>query len=210
MADASKLGIARKNFPDLWSSFPRTFWIRVRINEKNATSSFDDSARDLEYRDQDTLHSSLRRPGLLCVDASHMRTKGWRHPPPGGYGRHISDSDTVSKLEQQFQDGIMSGWLVTLRRIIADDCTFVDGKGAVRDKADVLHTAAVRDIGATSSKFDDIHLRVYKKAAIVSGRVSQPTLAEGEKSTQQFRFIRVYLKRKGHWQLTSQETQIQE
>jgi uncharacterized protein DUF4440 len=114
-------------------------------------------------------------------------------------------------LEQQFEDGIMSSWIVTLRRIIADDCNFVDGNGTVIGKAEVLHAVAARDIRATSWKFDDTHVRVYKKAAIVSGRVSKPALAEGEKSGRQLRFMRVYLKRKGHRQLAaSQETQIQE
>ncbi len=105
----------------------------------------------------------------------------------------------------------MSGWPVILRRIIADDCTFVDGKGAVTAKADILHAVAARDIRATSWKFADTRVRVYKKAAIVSGRVSRPTSPSGDESVEQFRFIRFYLKRKGHWQLAaSQETRIEE
>jgi hypothetical protein len=112
-------------------------------------------------------------------------------------------------LEQQFEDGIMSGWLVTLRRVIADDCNFVDGNGTVSGKAEVLHSVAARDIRATSWKFNDTRVQVYKKAAIVSGLVSK--LAEGGKPAQHFRFTRAHLKRKGHWQIVaSQETQRQE
>src|SRR5262249_10857004 len=51
--------------------------------------------------------------------------RGGVHVPPGGYPRRISDFDTVTKLELEFEDGLMSGWPVTLRRIIADDCTFL-------------------------------------------------------------------------------------
>jgi hypothetical protein len=76
----------------------------------------------------------------------------------------------------------MSSWLVTLRRVIADDCSFVDSSGTVSGKAELLHAVAAHDIRATSWKFDDIRVRVYKKAAIVSGRVGRPTSGRGNRT----------------------------
>jgi hypothetical protein len=120
---------------------------------------------------------------IVCILAvwipnADAQRGGGVHPPPGGYRGRISDFDTVSKVEQEFEDGFMNGWLVTLRRVIADDCSFVDGNGTVSDRAEVLNTVAAHGIRGASWKFADTRARVYKKAAIVSGRVSLPVRRE--------------------------------
>jgi len=145
------------------------------------------------------------------MQGAYGQRGGGVHPPPGGYARHISDFDMVSKLEQEFEAGMMNGWAATLRRVIAEDCTFVDSRGAVQSKQQILHETGLQDKAAKSWKFDYVHVQIYKKAAIANGYLSLPAAATPQPPALRFRFIRVYLKRKGHWQLVaSQETLVEE
>src|ERR1700730_473103 len=131
---------------------------------------------------------------IVCILAVWIPNAGAQrggvHPPPGGYRGRRSDFDTVSKVEQEFEDGFMNGWFVTLQRVISDDCSFVSDKGMVSDKAEVLHTVAAHEIRVASWRFTDTRVRLYKKTAIVSGLLNKSPLADGEKSAQRFRFLR--------------------
>jgi len=98
-----------------------------------------------------------------------------------------------------------------LDRIIANDWVCIDGGGLVITKSELLTRVASSASFLDPYKFDEIALRVFGEAAIVTGRLSgQMRDSDGTHDVNQ-RYMRVYVKRNERWQaVATQVTKIKE
>ena len=98
-----------------------------------------------------------------------------------------------------------------LDRIIANDWVCIDGAGLVITKSELLTRVASSASFLDPYKFDEIALRVFGEAAIVTGRLSgQMRDSDGTHDVNQ-RYMRVYVKRNERWQaVATQVTKIKE
>jgi ketosteroid isomerase-like protein len=100
------------------------------------------------------------------------------------------------ELEGRRRVAIAKGDLDTLKKIYAEDFRGVVGNGRPIERAELLDMLSGND-PKTSFDADEIAVRVYGDAAVVSGRLTG--IKDGAKVSES-RYVHVYVKRPGGWQ----------
>ena len=117
----------------------------------------------------------------------------------------------VIKLEQDRTQAAVRGDTAFLEQNTADDYTFINSRGRLITKAQLLADFKAGEIKLQSSDLDDLHVRVYGDTAVLTGRSTQKGQAYGQDTGGQYRFTRVFVKRDGRWQSVAfQQTRIAE
>ena len=91
-------------------------------------------------------------------------------------------------------------------RVEADEFVFTDSGGGLTTKAeDVAGVKAPPNPDARLLAYDvdDVQVRLYGDAAVVTGRVTTRQLVKGEERTGRSRFTDVFVRRDGRWQLVA-------
>ncbi len=110
---------------------------------------------------------------------------------------------TIRRLDSERSQAIVRGDTATLERIYADDYSAVGTSGAVRNKAQAIADVKSGALKMESQSFDNVNVRVYGDAAIVTGVATQKGQDKGRDISGQSRFTRVYVKRNGQWQIVA-------
>jgi ketosteroid isomerase-like protein len=101
--------------------------------------------------------------------------------PKTTFLRHISErlsegfmneEEQLMELDRQWNEAYPKQDLAALDRIIADDWICIDGMGKIITKTQLLERIKSSPNFLDSHKFDEITLRVFEKAAIVTGRLT--------------------------------------
>lgn len=109
----------------------------------------------------------------------------------------------VKHIEDQIGEAVVSRDAAFVDRIWAEEFVYTGVRGEVKNKADILAELKAGDLKFDLLKFDDVRVRIFGDAAVVTGRaITKGRSKQGEISGQ-FRYTRVYVKRKGAWQLVA-------
>jgi len=118
-------------------------------------------------------------------------------------GAHASDRAELLAVERAWDTAIVKRDVKTLDRIIADDFQLVWVNGQVSGKREMLEGAAARKAEIDPFETEEVNVRIYGDAAVLTGRFTQ-TAHLGERSeTNQFRYTDVYHRTKRGWQAVS-------
>jgi len=127
---------------------------------------------------------------------------------PLALGQTINERSTQNNAEKELK-GLENEWLnsylrgdkETFDRIVADDFTRTDESGKFATKAEekALVQAAPTSVNASLTN-EDVQVRVYGDAAIVTGRIVSKV--QGSLNFQS-RFTDTFLKRHGRWQVVA-------
>jgi hypothetical protein len=99
--------------------------------------------------------------------------------------------------------------IAKLDRLLADDFTLINPAGKILNKSQLLADMSPGDLRYESLNYDDIGLRVYRDVSLVTGRVVRKGQYKGQDKRGQFRFIHVFVKHQGRWQMAlAQATRI--
>jgi ketosteroid isomerase-like protein len=112
----------------------------------------------------------------------------------------------IMKLERLWNDvaGIKKDH-AALEQILADDFSYTHSKGDMANKSqEIADTLASQ---WTSSKTDDMKVRVFGDVAIVTGRQTLEGTSKGYVSGPR-RFTDVFVKRNGKWQAVAGQTTL--
>jgi ketosteroid isomerase-like protein len=123
----------------------------------------------------------------------------------------------ILKLEREWMEAPKTKNGEAVRRIVADDAVLVYPDGTVATKADEVRTIEAGDV--TSDSFEMLESKVTvidAGAALLSGRSSikngkytDPNTKKAIDISGEYRFLEVYAKRDGKWQvIASQATKI--
>jgi len=123
----------------------------------------------------------------------------------------MNEADRIMDLDGEWNEAYSRLDGAALDRIIANDWVCIDGAGLVITKSELLTRVASSASFLDPYKFDEIALRVFGEAAIVTGRLSgQMRDSDGTHDVNQ-RYMRVYVKRNERWQaVATQVTKIKE
>ena len=123
----------------------------------------------------------------------------------------MNEEEQILDLDREWNEAYSRLDCAALDRIIANDWVCIDGSGLVITKSELLSRVASSASFLDSYKFDEIALRLFGDAAIVTGRLSgQMRDSDGIHDVNQ-RYMRVYVKRNEHWQaVATQVTRIKE
>jgi ketosteroid isomerase-like protein len=113
----------------------------------------------------------------------------------------------IRKLERELIDAVLRRDSGYLKNILADDVTVITPFGDLFNKA--VMTNFDENLVNESITTDEIKLRIYDKAAIVTGRAVIKSRYENRDLSGEYRFTRVYLKQPD-WQIVAyQATRIE-
>ena len=120
------------------------------------------------------------------------------HPPPrpsqGG------DVQAVAARVREFRDALRKGDEAALASIYADDYSIANDTGEVQTKAQRLEWVKANTARLSGLDFQDLKVRVYGDAAVVTGRATSTT--DGLNS----RIIQVWVRQGGVWRLVAGQT----
>ena len=114
--------------------------------------------------------------------------------------------DEIVALENARNQAILRGDAAALGRMTSDDYTFITLRGEMRSKADIVKGFASGTFKYDSREISDLNVRVFGDAAVVTGRATQRGAENGKDYSGDYRFTRVYVKRKGQWSTVAPQT----
>ncbi len=88
----------------------------------------------------------------------------------------------------------------TFDSLWADDYVLTDYRGAVKERAQALAEWKAGEHRYSSYVSDDIRVRVYGEAAVVTARVKRSSLTDPT-NVGEFRHTRVFVRLRGRWRL---------
>ena len=115
----------------------------------------------------------------------------------------------------QIEHRIVKAWLEgdgkTVDSILASDWSVIDLTGHVLTKSQVMQELGSGERKIESGSVDDLNVRVFGDAAVVTGRSVLSGSYQGKSASVIQRFTDVFVKRDGRWQaVASQGTQVQQ
>jgi ketosteroid isomerase-like protein len=136
-------------------------------------------------------------------------------------GQNASSEREIRELEAQFGRAVVAGDRAFYERVLADDFTHTSHAGKFKTRAEWMaenkfdNPQGKPQTGKTTYEafeVDDLAVRIYGDSAVVTGRtIPKGRNAKGEPIRGQYRFLRVWVKRGGRWQVVAfQGTRIAE
>jgi uncharacterized protein (TIGR02246 family) len=122
------------------------------------------------------------------------------------FAQHVSSSEMTQELERieqrlaaTWKAGDCAGWAAML----APEWSVIHITGAVITKAEALKMCeAPRQTGG-DFKVDDLSVRAYGDAAVVTGRTTVTSVGGADPGTLTLRFTDVFVRRDGRWQVVA-------
>ena len=120
-------------------------------------------------------------------------------------GQMIRDSEReIRELETQRFRAMERVDVAALNRILSDDLIYTHGNGLQQTKSELIWVLGSGDMKYESiTPGDDIRVRVYNQAAVVTGRASIKIKAGGEEQSFTICYLDVYVKQDGRWQMVA-------
>ena len=104
------------------------------------------------------------------------------------------------KLEQDWANALVKADLTFLEGIFTEDWTATDQDGAFYSRAQYLAYLKSGEEVSSSLVFDDMKVRIYGDAAVVTGRSTFKGMLKGKDVSGQDRYTDTFAKRAGRWQ----------
>jgi len=120
----------------------------------------------------------------------------------------MNEEKQLLELDRQWNEAYPQRDVAILDRVIADDWLCIDGAGLIISKKQLLDRVESSENFLDSYKFDEIALRMFKDAAIVTGRLSRTGRDEAGRFYLEQRYTRVYVKRNGCWQSVATQVTV--
>jgi ketosteroid isomerase-like protein len=117
-------------------------------------------------------------------------------------GAQSAAGDAVAQilgLETEHNAAIAHGDVSTLDTMTSDDYTFITPRGFLVTKAQVLKALANGEFKYEYRQIQDVKIRVYGDAAVVTGRSLYTGQSQGKEQSGTFRYTRVYVRQNGRW-----------
>ena len=110
----------------------------------------------------------------------------------------------IRELERQRFRAMERVDVATLNRILSDDLIYTHANGLQQTKAELIGVLGSGDFKYESiTPGDDIRVRIYDQAAVVTGRASIKIKARGEEQSFTVCYLDVYVKQDGRWQMVA-------
>jgi uncharacterized protein (TIGR02246 family) len=114
---------------------------------------------------------------------------------------------TIRQLENENREATLKNDASVFERLLADDWLNTNANGTVTTKAQLMSLVKSGTFKISSLEYDDVMVRAYQDAAVVTGRSTSTRMGQDNKLiTGQVRFTRVYITRDQGWQVVSAQS----
>ncbi len=107
----------------------------------------------------------------------------------------------VLKVHKEYDEAIVRQDAAAYERLLADDFTYTTPDGQIASKAQEIAIAKSGDIKFESSQTDEVKVRVYGDAAVVTSRYTAKWSYKGRAFSETGRSTATFVKRNGRWQV---------
>ena len=112
----------------------------------------------------------------------------------------------IDKAQAEYRAALFNSDITKLAKIWTDDYTFTNGRGMFLSKGDRLNNIKTGATELASIKETDRAVRFYgNDTAIITGKVILKAKYSGHSSTGDYRYINVWVKRAGRWQMAANQ-----
>lgn len=119
-------------------------------------------------------------------------------------GDTVKTEQLILRLENEGREATLKNDIKANDLLLADNWMNVNPDGSVTTKAKLMELLKEGSFKIMSIDNDEVMVRVYGDAAVVTGRSTTKRAGQGgEVITRQVRFTRVYAKSKKQWQVVS-------
>ena len=126
------------------------------------------------------------------------------------FGDQASDERELTQLVKDLNAALVKADIAFLERVLAQDYVHYRPHGDVEDRAQYLQDRKDGRVEFESLVADDIKVRVYRDAAIVTYRSTAKGKDQDGAIDEERLWTRVFVRKNSHWQLVhSQGTTIQ-
>ena len=120
----------------------------------------------------------------------------------------MNEETRLLNLDNEWNESYPRRDVSALDRIIAEDWVCIDGAGLVITKRQLLERVRSSTAFFDPYKFDEIVLRMFKDAAIVTGRLSGTKRGNDGTFYLEQRYTRVYVRRNDRWQAVATQVTV--
>ena len=118
----------------------------------------------------------------------------------------MDDIAAVLAAERAWTDAHLHGDFTALADLMADDYRRITPDGSVQDKAAVLAAYQPDRRHWDYAQGDEYDVRVYGDTAVVVGRWTARGVNNGQAFDYAARFLSVYIRRNGRWQMLAEQS----
>ena len=119
-------------------------------------------------------------------------------------GRLSKEEREVLAANREWADAMVRGDAAALERLFHDELVVTTGNGSVRGKAGELKDAGPSaDIKTYFFNTEDVRVRVYDSAAVVTGHAKWRINYRGRDIDNERRYTSLYVKEKGRWRMVA-------
>lgn len=112
----------------------------------------------------------------------------------------------VLKLNKEYEEAIARCDAAVHERLFALDYTYTPGNGKIMGRVDHMSFTKSGTVEVKSLRSEDVRVRVYGDTAVVNGMwVSVDRRADREFAERKIRYILVYVRREGRWQIVAEQ-----
>ena len=124
-------------------------------------------------------------------------------PALANRSQQSKDVAELSRLESVWNDAYTRGNVEPLDQLLADDLIVTMTDMATLNKAQSIGLLRSGHLKFPRYETSDIRIRVYKDAAVVTGRLQRTRTVNGNNVDDDWRFTKVYVRRSGKWQVVA-------
>jgi ketosteroid isomerase-like protein len=136
----------------------------------------------------------LAGASALCFTLLHAAPEPSSPASPG-----VAVQEGIKKIEQERNEALLKHDTATLERMTSDDYTFINQRGELRTKAEILTGFKSGNFNYDAREISDLKVRVYGDMAVVTGHAKQKGVENSKDYSGENRFTRVYVKQNGRW-----------
>jgi ketosteroid isomerase-like protein len=125
---------------------------------------------------------------------------------PGATPAATADVQQILKDRfREYSEALTKRDLAALDKIWAEGYTFTNGRGEFLTKKDRMENIKTGATQFDSILREDEEIRVFGNTAVFTGRVVLKVIYSGKESSGPYRFINVWVKMQGRWQLVANQ-----
>jgi ketosteroid isomerase-like protein len=130
--------------------------------------------------------------------------------PPGSLATRVNSiEDALIKIEHDWGNALLKAEVAAWSRCLGDDWVLTTSDGMLVTKPMALADLKEGALRIESFRLDDVKVRVYGDAAIVSGLITEKSKFRDKDTSGVRRFTDVFVKRDGGWQaVASHESDV--
>ena len=117
--------------------------------------------------------------------------------------RDQSAADEILRLDESRFAAMTRGDLAELNKILADDLVYTHSSGLVEGKKEFIASLQSGNLKYVSIQNEEKKARIYGTVALVNGRAKVTISARGQEQSFVLRYLDVYAKRDGKWQMVA-------